>query len=512
MVRTGITAPLLILLIALFVPGCERPGGHSSDPTFGTESHSEQEQETTTNDELLVMLETGESGPWRESAVRLAHRIDDAAEELNDRAGRSTDLDERIETVLAIALLYTLPVDELQRYSKLDLLAKPQIKRARESLEAAPPPQLGYSFPGPSLDLVEPDDRSVADRHTIMERFGGFVVPYLLEQTRSKNTQTKAIALRDLRRAVAARSLVAHLRHDHSKVKEFHGDVWSSTTISSYANNVGKNNWNEKLTFEVEDYVRVLQALTEPYDSLLINCLRSEKTLTATTWDEWWARARPLWNEWWQAKASGRARSREDLWNICHIRHGFQMTRDASQQASVRIAEPVGRIARIIVDGSVRVEGRIPIGLEESVNDLAVEVLFDDCLVWWKSLASDPFEDKEKILRVREPTSDEQRAGNVELIEVSGAWWTRANPCPPGATLHGTPVPPEPPPGHVVACKKSDRSLHGSETTWTHGGEIISEKHYLDGKMHGIQTYWQSMKSVYWLGERLDYFRRPGCT
>jgi hypothetical protein len=295
-------------------------------------------------------------------------------------------------------------------------------------------------------------------------------------------------------------------------VREFHGDYHSSSSISSYAYKVGTNRWKEKLAYQVEDYVRVLVNYTEPHglSSELIGDLRHEGTSRATTWDEWWARARPVWNQWWEARDSGG--SREDLRNISHERRGFEIASGASPRAVFRITEPAGRIGRILVDGSVRVEGRIPIDWEEPVAQFAVEILFDDCLVWRTEIA--PKRGKEVVFRVREPTPDERRAGDVELIEVSGAWWTASNPCPAGATLHGTPVPPMPlvPPAmHVVACRKSDGSLHGSETIWTIEGDILSEKHYVDGKEHGVQTIWQSTKLAYWLGDRLYYFRRPGC-
>jgi hypothetical protein len=324
--RMGVKTVLPVLVLALFTSACERTGDRVSGHVVATESCAEQEPETTTNDELLVMLETEAAGPWREAVIRLAHRIDDVGDALDDRVGRSPQLDKRIEAVLAIALLYSLPVDELERYPKLDSLAQPQIKRARELLRANPPmaPNLRRVFR--FHDSAEPVSPPVIDPRLTVEMLGGFIVPYLLEETRSEDPQTRAAALNGLRQAVAARPLVAHLLHDHSKVREFHGDYYSSSTIAVYAFNVGKNRWNEKLTLEVEDYVDVLLGLSEPYDPFhtLVNSLREENTFTAATWDEWWARARPLWNEWWDAKESGRAKSRDDLLNISRKRRALR--------------------------------------------------------------------------------------------------------------------------------------------------------------------------------------------
>lgn len=60
-------------------------------------------------------------------------------------------------------------------------------------------------------------------------------------------------------------------------------------------------------------------------------------------------------------------------------------------------------------------------------------------------------------------------------------WWTRTDPCPPGARLQGA----APPAGTRVWCERSDGSHEGPATSFYDDGVRRSDAIYRDGRMHG---------------------------
>lgn len=62
-------------------------------------------------------------------------------------------------------------------------------------------------------------------------------------------------------------------------------------------------------------------------------------------------------------------------------------------------------------------------------------------------------------------------------------WWNNTNPCPPNATLTGTP-------GKDVRCIKSDGTQHGRQTVWFDNGQIAQELNFQEGKRHGRNITW----------------------
>lgn len=262
---------------------------------------------------LLDALASSDGGAWREAVIRLAHKMPAPASALNSMVGRSKELDQRIEKLLSLALFFTTSIGQLENHTRLRDLAARRIEEARKFLVDNPPPRPDRH----PESMFAPED-SLPPKESAA-KFGGFAVPvHVATALLSTSAQTKAAALLSLTRAIAARPAVAILLTDKTKVSENNGCYYGKSSIGAYAARVGKNRWEEYITFEVEDYVRTLEELDPPTDRLstLINALRSQGTLHVNGWDEWWERARPLWNEWWRLKDAKPNVTRDELLNL----------------------------------------------------------------------------------------------------------------------------------------------------------------------------------------------------
>lgn len=248
----------------------------------------------------------------RLAQVNLAHAGKSALKPLNRlTATAGPALHPRIRETAALLLLRNVSLQDLRKHKALFKLCEPAFARARKSAsvllnaKAYDSGERGLAPPGarrPPLSKPMQALNAAAGMH-------GFAVPVALELCESKSPASRLYGARLLVRLAAAGQLptLERLSKDPARINIFRGDVTERTTIGKEVSSWIKTNSvfrNERkpdpkygVCFEAENYVTWLVRVhsKHPSGADLVNQLRQQaKTIQATSWDDYWRRAKPL--------------------------------------------------------------------------------------------------------------------------------------------------------------------------------------------------------------------------
>ena len=265
----------------------------------------------------IAKFQSVSEAEWREAEANLARMGSVVLPELEKLAeGADVELQSRIKDTVALMLLKTVSLEEFYQYKTIVVLSAPETNRAKaltEILKNAKEYDSGAVAKG--LSVPPPSDVRKAMSQVV--RFGGFAVPAAVELTNGDKPASRLYGAELIRmvQATGQVNIFEKLRKDSTRIDVDHGDYISHTTVGEVI--LG---WIEDIypidkrhlpdptyavCLEAAQYVHWLEGKGgDPHHrritSQLVNRLYEEtQTCNATSWEDYWNRARPILREYY---------------------------------------------------------------------------------------------------------------------------------------------------------------------------------------------------------------------
>lgn len=264
-----------------------------------------------------------DAAKWREAQLRLASAGPPVLATLEQRALlHSARGRERVTEVLRLALLLSVPWREMHLHPALRSLIKDHLSRGAKVVASLPLRSLDEQ--GGMMEFTrstekEPEPRPPTARELVAP-LGGFAVPELLDRLHDSRPEERAATCRLLKGLLAVAQIEALQSlyddphefswwHDDHETRHRVGDIARETAAEMEADRTDRSR------FELPLRALATSWTLGPDDAGLLNGLREAgHTQDATSWDNWWNRARPAWRAWWELAATSRLRE-PNVWN-----------------------------------------------------------------------------------------------------------------------------------------------------------------------------------------------------
>jgi hypothetical protein len=233
-----------------------------------------------------------------------------------DKFARTKDvvLRRRVKEVVSLMLRKTVGPNEIRKYKTLWHLVEPELRKASVALQSIANQKdydsgdVGLILEGTTVKISPP--RSAVEQLVEMR---GFAVPLALELLMDKQPGSRMYGVEILGRldAVGQLSALQSMLKDDGHITVSHGCYWDETTVGAEtprwlaAGHLRRATYPEDKdtvkykqyshTFEAESYLFWLSDSVGVGSYDLINRLRRDAgTMHATSWEDYWSRARPV--------------------------------------------------------------------------------------------------------------------------------------------------------------------------------------------------------------------------
>ena len=279
-------------------------------------------EELPGNEALVDRLLGEDVAASREAACQMAHRGKDALAALEERlAGMKSipkDQEERAASALSVAMLFTVQRTEIAAWPRLTALAGPRSDAGREIAKRLIEASRKFHQEGNVPHTQAPREPSALALDTqALLRLQGFALEGIADLCASEDPEDRAYGVEMIARlnAFAEQATLDRLSQDTGSYHWFDGCCGHDDSVAEKVAELWKvhSYWVarketasalNRVAAEAELMAESLQTLLhgESPTFALLNGLRqagAPKSWDATTWDEWWDRARPAWNVWW---------------------------------------------------------------------------------------------------------------------------------------------------------------------------------------------------------------------
>jgi hypothetical protein len=321
--------------------------------------------------EMANALCSNDPAVWREAQIRLAHAGPAALNALESRALLSDpEMRSRVRDVVNLALgRYVTPRELAGHPRVMALVADSVAKGLALAPSLAGLGQYPESDAGPWF--AQPRAPRSARPEEQMFALGGCAVPAALALLREPRPVGRAFGIGILARlgAVAMTDSVLPLVNDATMFSVNHGDYSSSETIGQRAKTFVAS-IDEVPSNRLYLYESGLQS------DLIDGIRETSRSMSAKSWDDWWAEARPAWEDWWRLAGAGdQPPDREAWWNAVFEYQGFRLFRVPNPESGtvLHVTGPAGTRCRVETDSVVVAEGEVPLVVRRGDDSVSVQ-------------------------------------------------------------------------------------------------------------------------------------------